>query len=203
MLCIYNSYYFLYYIDLRLFLPHNTGSSFWKIVFYKMWKLLMEFLHSILSSLFFFLTFIKFVSFWKENSQFLSWLNKKEILRNQKSALSPHYTPLPCHTQRSTNTTPFPGGATSAQDTEGTSPSFLEFLGKLGNRAATEGQRQYLTRAVGKSPMSISGEWGALKAPQGHGQLPPLQWRLPPQPHQTGPYLAAGTEACTSPPSLG
>lgn len=86
----------MYYIDLRLFLPHNTGSSFWKIVFYKMWKLLMEFLHSILSSLFFF-TFIKFVSFWEENSQFLSWLNKKEILRNQKSALLSHYTPPPGH----------------------------------------------------------------------------------------------------------
>lgn len=149
----------------------------------------MEFLHSILSSLFFFLTFIKFVSFWKENSQFLSWLNKKEILRNQKSALSPHYTPPPCHTQRSANTTPFPGGATSAQDTEGTSPSFLEFLGKLGNRAATEGQRQYLTKGGGKvvheyqwgvrSFESTPGPWpastSAVKAPSStppEGSLP-------------------------------
>lgn len=97
MLCIYNSHYFfciiLTYICsclITLALPSE------KMVFYKMWKLFMELLHSVLSSLFFF-TFIKLVSFWK-NSQFLSWLNKKEILRNQKSALLPHYTPPLCHT---------------------------------------------------------------------------------------------------------
>lgn len=74
---------------------------------------------------------------------------KGDTKKPNKCTVAPlHSSAVPHST--AAHTTPSTGGATSAQDTEGGSPFFLEFSVKLGNHAATQGQRQYLMKGGGK-----------------------------------------------------
>lgn len=162
-----------------------------------MWKLLlMEFIHSILSSLFSFMS-INFASFWEEKSQSLSWLNRNEILRSQKRALLLHYLPSSCliqpqckhfHPQKVTAKGGSPPGKPRAWF-----PSWIYWeMVKLHSYEKAEAVSEW--RVVVKSLRSSVG-----KAPQSPAQLPPLLWRRFPRPQPEGLYCTVRTEACTSP----